>query len=862
MKRTFLLFFLLVAKVALAAGLPQLDPKLFNQLDTSKEICVNLDDDRLSKALIRAGTVTAGDLITSNLLDTAIIDIVESETATTAIAQDLSLGDDRLKQTMLKVLAAFNVSPVDAQGLVLGWADSNGAGNASLRAILFNALTRPEIMQRMRAYFMDNDIEWARTTKAFSSLLSGEDKELSNAIAIALSNATGNTITSTSGTIAKAQGGDFPAKWLLSSNLDKVMAANSSMARVLRAQSLAGDSIYEKVWFRVAEKIAADPMLVSEYAKRSYILTPLYDNLCTTLQRSVGEGMENSRAIGVALVNFSSIPGSRFEWMSNEILGPGGAMAFKKLKTQKEQNTALERTVGRLVALMESDQAWCDMIFWHMTRVGEAAVLTTRLALPETIAEDDRLATQMIRAGAPFGSEFEAKMVRAGAYSFYPGGSTEMRAKIQTGEVEMPALRQYMKTLAQLLSTDDAAWDSLFTDSYRGLNKYIAAIIEETLDRSTAASSAWIRTIQNNDQSLKAGFIKWLIENGLASNESTGALWIESVSSAVANGNLVGNTEVAKLKEALVRFAVSAEGWRLFNQRIAVESFGFPNPLRNLLVNRAVTTPTEFWPIYKKLTQTKGDTVSVLKANVINYVNASALPTLVLDETAAQNPFAADASSLIWDKMMETNGPLVAELVRLLKEGFTMNLSYGVASMAMIDILGQPEGWKLGNPYAAAFFGESPTEESLQRKTMAALGTNAGESTRLVSRLLEDSKIKEMWRQRCLALIKFLGKAPPLASTVRRDAAMSQQWCQEVAAKSASDAFLTQALVSALGMRRVGDTVFSGEVRNIRADLAKMVFYDRILFEQVLADKNRDYREALLGEVRKFFGTYIEQEWN
>ena len=91
---------------------------------------------------------------------------------------------------------------------------------------------------------------------------------------------------------------------------------------------------------------------------------------------------------------------------------------------------------------------------------------------------------------------------------------------------------------------------------------------------------------------------------------------------------------------------------------------------------------------------------------------------------------------------------------------------------------------------------------------------------------------------------------------------MSQQWCQEVAAKSASDAFLTQALVSALGMRRVGDTVFSGEVRNIRADLAKMVFYDRILFEQVLADKNRDYREALLGEVRKFFGTYIEQEWN
>ena len=501
------------------------------------------------------------------------------------------------------------------------------------------------------------------------------------------------------------------------------------------------------------------------------------------------------------------------------------------------------------------------MLFWHLTRVGEAAVLTTRLALPETIVENDRLATLMVKAGAPFGSEFDAKLARAGAYTYYPGGAPELRAKIETGEVEVTALRHYMKAFASLLAVDDVAWDMLFANASKGPNPLISTILGETIDRSVAASSAWIQTIQNNDQSLKAGFVKYLVESGSATDMSTANLWIESVSSAVSQGTLVGNTEVAKLKEALVAFISSQEGWRLMEQRISAESYGFPSAIRQLLVYRATTTPNEFWPIYRKLTQTNGDTVSILKSNITNYMQASSLPTLVLDETAAQNPFASDSSSVLWDKMMAPESSLVEELARLLREGFTMNLAYGVGNLALIDVLATPDGWSQGAPYAAAFFNVSPSDESLQRRTMADLASKASETKTLTTRLLEDSKIKEMWRQRCLAIIKFLGKAPPVAATVRKDSTMEKEWRQEISTKAASDAFIMESLVNALGMRRVGDTGFSNQLKNIRSDLAKMVFYDRILFEQVLADKNRDYRMALLEEVKKKFGTYIEQQW-
>lgn len=850
----------LIAGVCHAANLTQLDPDKLASLDSAPELVKHLADDRMSKTLIRQSNLNSGQLITTHLLDKAIADVVESELATQAVVDDLASGDDNLRQTILQILAAFNVGPGDATGLVLGWAEAGDP--SSLRAVLFNAIQRPEVMQRLRPYFLDNDLDWIRTTAALSALLSGQDEEISNALAIAISNATGNTLASTLATVKKAQEGDLSAKWLLNSNMTKVVSINGAMARVMLAQPLAGNSTYEKVWRRVAELIAADPLTVSEYAQRTYALTPLYDAICQILINSlVSDNTERFRRVGTALVKYSTIPASRFQWMSNEILGVGGADAFKRLRTDKEKNSALEKIVNRLAVLMQTDAAWCDMILWHLTRVGEAAVLSTRNALPQTIVENDALATDMIRAGAPFGSAFDSKLARAGAYSYYPGGGAELRTKVDSGEVEVTALRAYMKALATLLATDDDAWDMLFLDLQRDHGRFVARILSETIDRDTTASTAWIQTIQNNDEALKAGFVKWLVENKEANDTATANLWIESVASAVANGGIIGNTEVAKLKAAFVSFIGSEPGWALVTQRIAIESYGFPSLIRTMLINRAVSTPADFWPIYRKLANTKGATVSILRNSIINYVRASNLPGMILDETAAQNPYAADASAVIWDKMMAPGTPLVAEMERLLRDGFTMNLAYGVANLALIDVVRSEGGWPTVLPYAAAFFQVSPTANSLQQETIEALSTNSSNSVLLVQRLLSDSVIQGMWRERILALVKFLGKAPPVASVVRRESEIEKDWKVELSEKAATDTYLIESLVNALGMRRVGDSVFAGQVRGIREDLAKMVFYDRILFEQILADKNGEYRKELLDQVRDRFGTYVEQQW-
>ena len=192
----------------------------------------------------------------------------------------------------------------------------------------------------------------------------------------------------------------------------------------------------------------------------------------------------------------------------------------------------------------------------------------------------------------------------------------------------------------------------------------------------------------------------------------------------------------------------------------------------------------------------------------------------------------------------------------------TLNEAFGLANKALVDITASDSGWELIKPYAAAFFEKDATDPNLKDQTIQLLSATAGRATKLATNMLGDTRIASMWKARVLVLIQYLGKASSAAMIVREYPPMMAQWREETAQLSSSDAVLLPSLVESLGRRKVGDQEFTRQVTDVRRDLARMVFCDRILVEQIINDKNADYRKALWNEVTSLFGVYIKEQWN
>jgi len=827
--------------------LPSLSPVKLYQLDGDASLVSRMPVDRVVKYLLRPGKGIKQEILLEGISRT-----IESGGADRAISADLALGDDRLREAMMSLLAEFNISPMGATAMINAWARGKDEDLVGLKSILGEASRRKGALSHLGDYLVKNDARWLRTLRALHGLLDGKDKDVSRSIAVAVSNATGTPLASVNSVVAKAQAGDMQSRWLLASNLQKVIDAHGSMDQVMEKSQLDGQTFYEKAWMGVMDIIAENGELSMGYMHSGALATPLYDGMAALASAALQEQTDAVVELGEN-IRHASLSQPRMKWIVDQCI-PG---TDDERADSDERGASTIKMMGEIGTLVGRDEGWSDLMLWHLTRIGEAAVASTRTALPQAVGQEDELALRLLKDPSPLGEDFEHLLNKTTAYSYYSGGKEELLKKIETGSVEKPALEQYLGEVTRLLSSNDQAWAAAWEDKNAWFLKEVMAI---TIERSAQAATAWLQTAEKNDPALRAGYLDWMVHEGGARDLPTATLWLKSVTGAIDGGNVTGNEDVAKAKYEFIRFLKKDPGWGLVCSRIEMESFGVPNKLRTLMVASSARHPELFWPVYRMLLASGGDLTTMLKRNIGEYIENSDLPGLLLDEIAFQNPYAGDAASSVWDSMMSKTGKLQGKMKDMLVSAMTKNTAYGPASMALLDVLDSNDGWGGASGYAAAFYGVSPDDAGLKQRTISDIATSATTMTPLLQKIMGDKALESMWRERCLVLMKFFGRSASVASMVRSDDELKKEWASSVARVASNDGMFMEAVLRAMYMRRVGDQEFGARVENVRADLARLIFYDRILFEQIISDKNADFRKAFLGKVGDIFDMYIREK--
>lgn len=841
------------AFLAGAADLPSLPSESLYKLDTGK-IAIQTGEDRILKYLMK--NVSRDDehfLINTRKLDAAIVQSIESGDAMAKIATDLGKGDDKLRTAIIKMLYTFNFPSNQTMGFINEWS-KNGA-SADMRAIFNSAKERPEAIAELRNYLLTADSDYVKFVDGVFRIIVNDDKFSLSAMRQSMLNVMKISPKNLDLQMAAAKEGDLEQLSFLVSNSSRIIDANGALVQLLLNVPTIDSSWYETTWKSCISQIANDPLLVNEYAQRSNAIEELFQ----TMRILFADSFEGSKTLE-AYIKASTIPGSRYALTVDKMLEKDGGLSIYN-KAQKDRRASLETlTASKIVTAIKTDQDWAKWFLWHLTRVGEAQVMTIRQGISSVLDGDEELSIKMISNSPALGSQFENMLTEDGAYSYYEGKASELRDRVSKNNFEQEAIKKYTTSVGKLLQTNDEAWNAAL--SYGTTSpKFMALILQKSMERDSNVTAGWIKTIYQNNELLKVKFGEWLIKTKRAQDSFVYDKWLVAIVSAVQNGSLIGNTDISNFKQWFGEFMSLPDGYRPVFVHLATESSEIPYKFRQAMIDLCNKKPERFWRLYTILNSTKGYSTTTLQPKLEDFVANSKLSEYLLDEVIAQNPFAADAAAILWDNIV-INGTLIENIKTDMSKGQVLSNAFSLGNLVLLNQLKDDEIWDQVKEYGSILFPELPASApDLRDKIRAKMLDKAGECTKFFETVLSDQWIFKKWRQQILIEIKFLGKAYITGAIVKKDNAILLLWKQEMLNKVKENPLILRSMVDCLGARRVGDPEWQKTIVLLKGRLTKIVFEDRILFEQLLNDPSLDFKRTLLEEVGKQFNQYTSQQW-
>lgn len=839
-----------------------LSSEKLNELDASRAVAKHIDCDRLSKCMLLSYPQTDESDFGVRTMVEAISQMADSPETMGIICADLKMGDEQLARALQNALVALNVPSTSAFAMVEKWATYGP--DEGLKSLLSNISSTPDVASSLAAYFMTVDPDWVKLVRGLAALVNGESEGGRAALATAVANATGQSAKSVEKSIEKARSGDFAQRWNLSADAKKILTSRGALAREILEQQSSAGSFYDKGWSALCDKVATYDPAAQSYVKQSAKLKPLYGAYSDCLQAALKDGGKENLIVG--MIKGSSIPASRFRWMVEELSGQTYETFGKDMGVERTSKKIKGTMAENLSTAVERDPIWAGILLWHLTRPAEAAARTTRTALPDALSSDPEFAREYVKRGFPLGQTVDQAVQARGGYSHYSGGKAETLEKVESGEVTKEALVLLSSKIAEVLATDDRAWDSVVMGG--ASTDWTKRLVTLGLERVPACAASWSQTMVKNDLALGGGFAKWLTEaKALPTEQLNANSWIASIANSSVSSQAFGNADMAKFKKLFAEFIGTQTGWNLVRTRLEMEGVAFPTAIRDMLTSASITSPDVFWKMFRILAASKGDTMIRLRPFLETYIAGSNLPKMVLDETAAENAFAADASSTMWKATLTPTSPAMDALVKEMIEVKVKTEPHALGNLCLVEELNSPSGWDIAQPLATAML------EKIRSKGAELRG--AGEREQLIyaltnhadmcgwtyELLLNNPEFRNNWAARVISKVLFMGKAPAAAWLVKQNGGLLEQWRAEMGRQIAKDPYLLRAFVDSLVTRRIGDREWLMQVNAIRKEIAAAVFYDRILVEQMLGYPETEYREALSGEISRIFGEYVTDRW-
>lgn len=836
-----------------------LNLKALNEVDADEGLSKAVGYDRLSKFLI--DTANPRDqrerINRTQVLDTVISDMVKDGTAYNLIGKDLLRGDVKLRDTLVYLFQSFNFPSEQAISYVERWA-TDGA-NETIRQTMVDATSRNTTLRLLSEYSMRTAETWTRVLKGMDDIFSGKSRLSVPILAdtVVRSRAVGDKVAAKA--IEGVRQGSVTARWDLALGMVKIIDGYGALARELEKSKVPEGSWNVEVWRKVTEKIADDPLLRKEYIDRLAGAAPLYEQMRSVLADAIEkEGDDFVKGY----VSGSIIRGSRFEWVTNNLMRANTQLRDLK-KFYETMNSIRKLARDELAKKIRRDDdsgwKWANYLIWHLTRIGETVVLTTRLGIARALPNDETTARELARPMTVFGEEFQSAIKHAGAFSYYNGGEAEFRQKVKNGTIDRAALLQYSTTIGRVMSGSDEAWRQVLQRTSESSDALLRKVIASALQAEPTVLQAWLLTIRNNDLNIRNEFIKFLISKKRVKNAKNFDTWIEAVGAAIQMGQVVGNKDVADFRDWFIEFMDTMQGWRPIRLRLEVESVKVPFFLRDAMERILVQEPERFWRIYGMMTSANGPSIATLIPTLEHYAATSRLPQFLLEEISFRNIAAADSIDPVWAIMLAKDSPLPRRIVDTVTEGAISADIYRLLVMALQGTLKDDKIWARVKAEAKKHLKMSPEtpDKEVKKALFEQMTLHGFDSLPFLRYAFGDKVVFDTWRGKMLSSVKFLGQAYILADYLQRNPDLQPQWITAVSSVIAHEPRIMKAVLEALISRRVGDLQWDSQMTRMRREVVRIILDDRVLFEQLYASRNAEFRTAFEKKLKERTGLTI-----
>lgn len=823
-------------------------------IDIDPDLTKAVGYDRLSKYLV----VTADKrdqkiMVNRQLLDKVVAELITDGSVFDLIGRDLGRGDAELRDKMVGLLQSFNYTSDQADQLVAAW-PKEGISE-SVRAVLRNASRRPGLIASFFSdYCIVNSMKWSRTLGGMDAIFEGKSPISLDLLADnVVRSRVGINSPQMPGLVSALKGGSIQARWELARGIRQMIANNGPVVRFLANSPVPEKNWNNEVWNGVMTKIIEDPLLRREYYQRLSQVAPLYDELKWVL----GEVFRLDGGIDFIkdYLRGTQIPQSRFDFFLRAMMKlqpnlPQGS-------SYAEGDFASARIISEEMAKrVPIDDKWTMYFFWHLTRLGEGCAAITRANIPTAMSSSEAIARLITAKMGSFPPDLEKIFIIMGAYDYY-GKEAIFREKIQNGTVDRVALLRYSGVVGQALAFNDDAWKMVLNSKSDRTNAILRSIFAATLEVDPNVLLTWLSVVRVGDLNLKKKFVNFLIQRGYTKDARTFDNWMESVASALQTNQMVGNSDVGDFRKWFNEFLETPEGWQAVRLRLQVETTYCPFALRDAMGDVLLRNEDVYWRIYGMLTSATGPSVTTLIPKIEQFAANGQVPQFLLEEVSARNIYAADAVDPSWDNLLSKDSPIPRKIMDIVLSGSTMSDVYNLSAQAMVGALANPKVWAQVKSvaYNHTKSPETMPDDQVRRLINEELTQQGENALPFMKVIVQDPLTYETWCKRLLSSVRYLGKSQAIADFLLRNPEFQAQWNTEISKMMARDPYSMKVVLSALVARRVGEIEWDKAMRAVRKQMIDLVTGDRVMFEQIIAGKNKEFKAAFEARMKQHVGT-------
>lgn len=836
----------------------------FIRLDSDEKLAAQLGEDRLMKYLVRSAA-SGGETTKINaiLMERIVSGSMTDGSALTDIGTGLAAGDFYLLQAVTGFLKSLNFTQQQIDDTINAWAA--GKPPQVLKGLIEDAASRTDSVDFLVTYLMDTKNSWPKVCMNVQLVLQGNQPLTPLMLRVNLVNDNLVSDSLVDDLLSQAAGSSTQARLRLMLSVSQLLDATGTVASYLQTTGTPPPSWYEKMWEKCERLVAADPQYLSEYVIRLRDSSYLYDKWRSVMVGSLTD--KEGFAFFLGYYGATGIPNSRFEYTLKYLMPQAQGVEV----IGSAEDPKIRQFADLLLRAIKSNQQWSDYLMWHLTRPAEALSLTLRTGLPTVLANAPDICKRIIDSLNGFSPEFDDELAGTTAFSFY-GSPETFRVRAAENKLTPEALHGFGEAMGQLLVSSDVAWDHFFKMSNmrdpqagENANQVKKLVIAEAINSDLPTLKVLVKTLQSNDARLADRFATWLVNNSKSASRDAVDRWLDQLVKELGRGQVTGNADVANFKQWFLAFLLTDPGWKAMNARLLIESGDVNEAMRNAMLAYLMKPEHEkdVWGILRATTASSGTLNFKLVPRLRDYVVRTKLNEYLLKEISQQNQIATQAVYPVWPELLGPNAPTTLSIIQTIEEGNILGDLYSVFSTSLIEVMQRAESRRILEAIMRNTVpdGAGMAYPQLLTASIQLISTSALRAQPIIQAAMASPQIREGWRLAFLNQVRIMGKGYVVADYLLHQGELQKSWAEKLSDILTKDPTLMEKIIFALSYRRVRDISTGEDIDLARREIIQIMLEDRIMFEQVIANKTTLFATAFRYAVGRDLGAATANSW-